>query len=270
MERRFRGVTYRALLPRLPRNLLVFDGRCLMSQARVRYVLERNFNYFKMLSYFMGNEGDMSEQLDRHRIHLLSFNSSEADELRRLLLSDRSAQLAGPTQDDPVLLFVERVSSQSGSLLLARRARATSATAGVSGAHDPVAGLFQDPTTAADSYAAFSGESIVRKKPPPRRGADAVSTQALQRPEDTDLLVSTDFAAVCRVGMHLDRWLVRSAWRVLYKLTPRSVGNWWFDRFIRQRRRTIWGTSEKDAVSTLGMIDGMKERRWSWRTRYPS
>lgn len=43
---RYNGNLYPALRTSLPRNLVVFDGHCLMCQDKVRFVLERNFTFF--------------------------------------------------------------------------------------------------------------------------------------------------------------------------------------------------------------------------------
>lgn len=278
MATRFRGTMYKALLPRLPRNLVVFDGHCLMSQARVRYVLERNFNYFRMIPYFMGDEGDMAEQLDFHRMHFMSLDSSEAEELERVLVDKKGAAAKGRPAE-VVLLFVEKVPSKSASFLRGRRALATSATAATSGARGGASSssssggatdeLFQNPTTIDDSYASLSGKNVIKKRHQVNASEQTIATHALRHPEETDLLVSTNFAAMCRIGMHLDRRLVRNGFRVVYWLTPKAVGDWWFSKYVAQRRGVIWGTSEADAVSKLGIIEGMKERRWSWRTRFP-
>ncbi|KPA78330.1 putative mitochondrial hypothetical protein [Leptomonas pyrrhocoris] len=253
--KRFRGVHYKQLLPRLPRNLLVFDGHCLMCQARVRYVLERNFSFFSFMNYASSEvEQEMAEGLDRHRIHCASLDSPEGTDIHRsffqrsVKMSRSSGASAAtpsmalavlPTPEDLVVVFIEKVPSQTASFLARVRP----------------GGL------AADDHALFHN-SASSSAP----HASATASARLVRPDETDLLVSTNYAAMCRVGMHLDRFLVRNAFCALYYTVPSAVGDWWFERYVCRRRKKLWGTSEQDAVRENGIIEGMRERRWTWRS----
>lgn len=261
--KRFRGTHYRQLLSRLPRNLLVFDAHCLMCQARVRYVVERNFSFFSFANYAASDvDQEMSEGLDRHRIHFASLDSPEGTDIhrsffQRLVTRNKSsgASAATPTTalpvlpipEDLVIVFVEKVPSQTASFLARVRP-------GGLAADDRT--LFQQtsPSSAASGTSSSSSAS------------SSTSSARLVHSNETDLLVSTNYAAMCRVGMHLDRFLVRSAFRALYYAVPSSIGDAWFDRYVSRRRKKFWGTSEQDAVKEDGIIEGMRERRWTWRS----
>ncbi|KPI84107.1 hypothetical protein ABL78_6844 [Leptomonas seymouri] len=266
--KRFRGVHYKQLLQRLPRNLLVFDGHCLMCQARVRYVLERNFSFFSFTKYLSSNvEREMVEGLDRHCIHFASLDSPEGVDIHRSFFqrsvkvkksSGASAATPStplsvlPVPADLVMVFVEKVPSQTASFLA--RARRTEL------ASDDLA-LFQNSSSSSSSKLDSRSGSSAKSS----NGSGPASTR-LREPNDTDLLISTNYAAMCRVGMHLDRFLVRSAFCALYYAVPSSVGDWWFERYVCQRRKRLWGTSEEDAVRVDGLLEGMRERRWTWRS----
>lgn len=268
--RRFRGIHYKQLLPRLPRNLLVFDGHCLMCQARVRYVVARNFSFFSFTNYVFGGgvEEEMAEGLDRHRIHFASLDSPEGTDIhhsffqRSVKVSKTAASAATPSTplpvlpipEDLVLVFIEKVPSQTASFLARVRPVGLAADDRT---------LFQNTSTS--SSATSGGASAITG----RKNTAACSSARLVNPEETDLLVSTNYAAMCRVGMHLDRFLVRSAFCALYYTVPSSVGDWWFERYVCQRRKKFWGTSEQDAVKVDGIIEGMRERRWTWRSGTP-
>ncbi|CCW70359.1 unnamed protein product [Phytomonas sp. Hart1] len=277
MTTRHRGLAFKALLPRIPRNLAVFDGHCLLCQARVRYVLERNFNYLSITSYLVGNTEDTS--LERHQIYFTSFDLLEGSELKRLFFPTPTSPRKPPLTDTPtsnfplspqplivpddlVILFVEKVVSKNASLLR---------HAGGHCPHGDRNALLFSPTSQAlssslsSSMAIFSFLGLHRGK---AKDSNPMNAAVLPQPEDTDLLVSTNFAAMCRIGMHLDRVWLRAISCVLYYTIPRRLGDAWFERAVLKRRKLIWGASEEDAVKMLGMIDGMKERRWSWRTRF--
>ncbi|CCW62940.1 unnamed protein product [Phytomonas sp. EM1] len=277
MTMRHRGLAYKALLPRLPRNLVVFDGHCLLSQARVRYVLERNFNYLSIPSYLLGYTQDTG--LERHRIYFTSFSSLEGNELKRLFFPISNSLRKTPSTgtstsslplssqpsrlpDDLVILFVEKVPSRNASLLH---------QAGGHRAHeDRNAALFAPASSNSSSSSSTARFYLFRDNRPRRKGDPQMDAGTLIFPEDTDLLVSTNFSAMCRIGMHLDRIWLRIVFRVLYSIIPRRLGDAWFERVVSRRRKLIWGTSEEDAVTVPGAIDGMKERRWSWHKRYAS
>lgn len=269
--KRFRGTHYRQLLQRLPRNLLVFDGHCLMCQARVRYVVERNFSFFSLASYAVSDDVDseMAKGLDRHRIHFASLDSPVGNDLHRSFFQrsvKRSATASSatpttvlavlPVPEDLVMLFVEKVPSQTASFLARMRP---------GGLAVDDRNLFQSAAGASAASSTRSGASSVKAGGGGAGAAAGASSSRLVSAEETDLLVSTNYAAMCRVGMHLDRFLVRSAFRALYYAVPSSVGDWWFERYVCQRRKKIWGTSEQDAVKEDGIIEGMRERRWTWR-----
>jgi hypothetical protein len=268
--RRFRGIHYKQLLPRLPRNLLVFDGHCLMCQARVRYVVERNFSFFSFTNYvFRGAETEVAEGLDRHRIHFASLDSPEGSDVRRSFFqravmarkSSPNVSSATPTvvlpvlpiPEDLVLVFIEKVPSQTASFLARVRP-------GELAADDR--NLFLSSSMASTTSSSATGGGSNSKG----SSSSLTSSARLVNPEETDLLVSTNYTAMCRVGMHLDRFFMRSVFGALYYVVPASLGDWWFERYVCQRRRKIWGTSEQDGVSVDGIIEGMRERRWTWRS----
>ncbi|AYU78630.1 hypothetical protein, conserved [Leishmania donovani] len=257
---RFRGSHYQQLLAQLPRNLLVFDGHCLLCQARVRYVLERNFSFFSFFSYARRNvEDEIAEGLDRHRIYFASLDSKEGANVRRLFFqrapsssasrascSAALPQMALPVPADLVLVLIEKVPSQTASFL-------TGVRPGGLAADDRT--LFEKTAASYGRGAATSASTVTF----------STASSRLVSAAETDLFVSTNYTAMCRVGMHLDRFLTRSIFRFLYCVVPTSVGNWWFERYVCRRRKTIWGTSEQDAVKECGIIEGMRERRWVWR-----
>lgn len=258
---RFRGSHYQQLLTQLPRNLLVFDGHCRMCQARVRYVLERNFSFFSLFSYATRKvEDEIAEGLDRHRIYFASLDSKEGANVRRLFFQRASSssasrasysaalpQLVLPVPEDLVLVFIEKVPSQTASFLACLRP-------GGLAADDRT--LFEGKTAASYGRGATTSTSTA---------TFSTASSRLVNAAETDLLVSTNYTAMCRVGMHLDRFLTRTLFRFLYCAVPTSVGNWWFERYVCRRRKNIWGTSEQDAVKECDIIEGMRERRWAWR-----
>ncbi|KAG5479867.1 hypothetical protein LSCM4_05875 [Leishmania orientalis] len=262
--RRFRGIHCKQLLVQLPRNLLIVDGHCLLCQARVRYVLERNFSFFSFLSYFTSKvEDESAKGLDLHRIHFASFDSKEGDNLRRFFFqrappsfatrassSATLSQSAFPGPEDLVLLLIEKVPSQSASFL-------SGARPGGLAADDRE--LFRTATTAA----ICSGGSTPCT--PTMSSLSSTASARLVNAAETDLFVSTNYTAMCRVGMHLDRFLIRLLFRFLYCAVPTSVGDWWFERYVCRRRKLIWGTSEQDVVNEGGLIEGLRERRWTMR-----
>lgn len=260
---KYRGVTCRTLFTRLPRNLVFFDGHCLWCQRRAQYVLERNFSYFSTVAYYAQFDWETSQadaKLDRHKMHFASLDSSEAEDVKKAFFNTATAPLQPqqpsidrsswntpakkpPLPNELVILLVEKVPSYNATYL--RRHRGSTRNADDK--------LFRPPSRV---------EASARVQ---RQG---VESSALQHPEQTDLLVSTNFAAMCRIGMHLDRTLVRLVSRLLYTMVPTAVGNAVFQKFVCERRRRLWGSSEEDAVKQLGRIDGMRERRWAWRSVY--
>ncbi|KAK7194931.1 hypothetical protein NESM_000415400 [Novymonas esmeraldas] len=259
--KRFSGSHYRQLLTRLPRNLLIFDGHCLLCQARVRYVLERNFSFFSLMNYATSEvEKEMSAGLDRHRIHCASLHSQEGTDVRRSFLHSRASSSSStssssasppttlPEPEDLVLLCIEKVPSRAASFLARARPRGV----------------------AADDRALFHTGGGATAASPSRASASTAATSSarLVTADETDLLVSTNYLAMCRVGMHLDRTLTRALFRLVYTVVPTAVGDWWFSRYVCGRRRRLWGTSEQDAAVEDGIIDGMRERRWTWRSAH--
>ncbi|RNF24468.1 uncharacterized protein Tco025E_02531 [Trypanosoma conorhini] len=245
MSRRYRGRSYQNILRKLPRNLVVFDGHCLMCQARVQYVLERNFSYFSFLRLTQGVD---PVRLARNKMLFCSFDSVNWRELRRNfphLLSDADA-----------VALIEKVPSQTASFLSRVRQRQerrrpqgpsgdarsrghhTGGGGGVFAAHSPLAPLASSTPSAASGVA---------------DGLDAGE-------EDVDILVSVKYEAVCRIGMKLDRWLPRTLFCCLYYTLPQRLGDRWYDHVLR--RRQLWGTSEEDAVRYPKRVLGLKERTW--------
>lgn len=239
-----------------------------MCQARVRYVVERNFSFFSFTKYASSEvEQEIAEGLDRHRIHFVSLDSPEGTDLRRSFFqrsvkvntsasASKSAAAPStalpvlPVPEDLVLVFVEKVPSQAASFLARMRP---------GGLASDDRTLFQSSPSSSSTAGGRSGASASSS------GGSATASARLINPQETDLLVSTNYAAMCRVGMHLDRFLVRTAFGVLYYTVPSSVGDWWFERYVCTRRAKYWGTSEQDAVREDGIIEGMRERRWTWR-----
>ncbi|GET88401.1 hypothetical protein, conserved [Leishmania tarentolae] len=258
---RFRGSHYKQLLTQLPRNLLVFDGHCRMCQARVRYVLERNFSFFSFCSYATrAVENEIAEGLDRHRLYFASLDSREGANVRRVFFQRASSssgacasssvalpQRTLPVPEDLVLVLIEKVPSKTANFLACMRP-------GGLAADDRT--LFARKTTTSDGRGAAKSAFAA---------TSSTASSQLAHTDETDLLVSTNYTAMCRVGMHLDRFLTRSLFCFLYCAVPTSVGNWWFERYVCRRRKRIWGTSEQDAVKESGVIEGMPERRWVWR-----
>ncbi|KAG5506162.1 hypothetical protein GH5_05845 [Leishmania sp. Ghana 2012 LV757] len=270
--RRYRGIHCKQLLAQLPRNLLIFDGHCLLCQARVRYVLERNYSFFSFLSYITSKvEIESAKGLDLHRIHFASFDSKEGDNMRRFFFQRAPPSFAAHASssatlsqspftrpEDLVLLLIEKVPSQSASFL-------SGARPGGFAADDRE--LFRNATTAA----ICSGGSTPCT--PTMSSFSSTASARLVNAAETDLFISTNYTAMCRVGMHLDRFLIRLLFRFLIRLlfrflycaVPTSVGDWWFERYVCRRRKLIWGTSEQDAVKESGLIEGLRERRWTMR-----
>ncbi|EPY29666.1 hypothetical protein STCU_04355 [Strigomonas culicis] len=264
--KRFRGTNYSLLLSRLPRNLVIFDGHCLLCQARVRYVLERNFNYFGYLSYVRGTESaetENHERLDRHRMYFTSLGLPEGAQVARTLKCMPPAASSTPSRAadaapgsayemDLVVVFVEKVPSRESFFLRRMGARA-------SGRH---ADDLMDTLAAAASSTTAAAPAATRRRET-ETGDQARRSSALTNPKETDLLVSTNFTAMCRIGMRLDRWLPSCVFTLAFYAVPKAAGDWWFRRFVSVRRHTIWGTSEKDAVVEPKAIEGMRERRWT-------
>ncbi|CAD2221118.1 hypothetical protein ADEAN_000864900 [Angomonas deanei] len=254
---RYKGGQLRKLVPKLPRNLVLFDGKCLMSQARARYVIERNFNYFGYLSFVRSTdltETEMFERIDRHKMHFASLHSTDAASVVRLLKVSRPAGGTipeGSSYENATVVFLEKVPS-SGTFFLRRKGGSSSGSR-ASGAQDNLLLRLSEEQRA--------GKKVSEKE----TGDAAVRTALLSNPNEVDVIVSTDFAAICRIGMHVDRWLPSLFFGCMFYCTPTSVGKWWFDKYVNERRKKIWGTSEQDAMVALNTIEGMRERRWSMR-----
>ncbi|KAG8341838.1 hypothetical protein ERJ75_000462100 [Trypanosoma vivax] len=225
MSQRYRGRSHRALLRKLPRNLVAFDGHCRMCQARVQYVLERNFSYFSLLNPTRDVDKDA---LEANKMLFCSFDSVEWQELSR--------QLPHLTRGAEGIVLFEKVPSTTKAFI------------------DRVRQQGKSSTSLTGTFLASPSASL---SPPLQSNAEAE--------EDMDILVSTKFSAVCRVGMKLDRWLPRTVARCFYQFLPNWVGDRWYERVLRRRR--LWGTSEDDAVRHPEHLLGLKERTWRLRDK---
>eukprot|EP00796_Vickermania_ingenoplastis_P010081 gene10081-7051_t len=260
---RFPAATFARLMPRLPRNLVVFDGHCLMCQSRIRYVLERNFSFFHFRSFLLEDPAEAAARLEQHALHFASLDSSEGRELLARFFSKpesrqgpnrgtsngakgKAPRSLAPLPEDVAVLFIEKVPT-SNWLFLRQQAGRTGRDRG-------------DDELWRNSTLKYGGSPKGKKEL-------AVRHEQLD-PRYTDLVVSVNFAAVCRIGMHLDSFLPRLLFRCIYWVVPDRAGAWLFHRYVTERRHTLWGTSEEDAVDILGRVEGMKERRWAWRTHY--
>lgn len=213
--RRLRGTAFKTQLPRLPRNLVAFDGHCLMCQARVIFVLECNFSYFHIATYFRnGAEGREEARPDRHRMHFASLDRVEGRELERVFLKPPAATAPGSSNS----------SSSSGS------SKGKGAVVAAPGEEEELAVMLVEK--APSSRMAFLRRAGQRQSLNPfglngGKGVNGVlRASALMRPEDVDLVVSTNYAAMCPIGMHLDRVCMRACLRELYYLVLRCAGDW--------------------------------------------
>ncbi|ORC84192.1 uncharacterized protein TM35_000481530 [Trypanosoma theileri] len=231
MAGRYRGPAYKSLLRKLPRNLVVFDGHCLLCQARVQYVLERNFSYFSLLN--LSHDTDEAK-LTANKMLFCSFDSIEWREVRR-----HFPQL---TTSPEGLMLIEKVPSKTTTFLNRER--------------NGRRGKFNH------THNNNSNDSSLF----PSASSSSSSTGSLfnaEKEEDLDILISVKYEAVCRVGMKLDRWLPRTVFRSLYYTVPQWMGDRWYD--YQMRRRRLWGTSEEDAVQYPKRVLGLKERTWKLR-----
>lgn len=96
MSRVFPGDRFKILRARLPARLLVFDGQCLLSQARVTQILERNY-YLK------------EEDTEANKIFFTSSRVAEGKEVIHAFQS-----FLGNNTD--TLIYVEKIPSSSGRL----------------------------------------------------------------------------------------------------------------------------------------------------------
>ncbi|KEG13219.1 hypothetical protein DQ04_01141050 [Trypanosoma grayi] len=231
MSQRYRGRSYQAVLRKLPRNLVGFDGHCLMCQARVQYVLERNFSFFSILSFSRDID---PVRLEANKVLFCSFDSVEWREVRRWF--------PHLTQDAEGIVLVEKVPSKTATFLSSVRRRQRKQYLG-----------------AADS--GRNGRDMFPLDP----SSGASRDSGVGAAEDLDIVVSVRYVAVCRVGMKLDRWLPRTICRFLYYAVPQWVGDRWYDRVVARRR--LWGTSEEDAVRYPKRVLGLKERTWRLRDK---
>nr|CCC93294.1 conserved hypothetical protein [Trypanosoma congolense IL3000] len=197
MSYRYNGRACASILHKLPKNLVVFDGHCRMCQARVQYVLERNFSYFSLLNPFKDAD---KVKLEENKMLFCSFDSIEWRELSR--------HFPHITKDVQGIVLIEKVPSHNARFLSSVRRRKihNGASTGTQWSTNfPVASTsgFRDPNV----------------------------------PEsEVDVLVSIKHSAVCRVGMKLDRWLPSTVARCMFYLLPYCVGNLWFDYMLRRRR----------------------------------
>lgn len=271
--------SYGKLLPHLPKNLVVFDGHCLWCQSRMQYVLERNFSFFHFRSILFEDPKAAAERLRQHALHFTSLDSSEGRELMHRFFASAStpgkASFSSftstsssrlPLPEDLVVLFIEKVPSQKWKFFRQKGAR---------------------PSHENNDDLLFSSAGVRQKNKQKKlyttgaqRKASPYSTTASSTnakddvfwspndPHQMDLVLSVNFSALCRIGMHLDRFLPRIFFAFLYYLIPESLGSLFFRHIISKRRQQLWGTSEEDAVDVLGRMEGMKERRWAWRTAF--
>lgn len=96
MSRVYRGASYKLLRSKLPHNLVVFDGHCLMCHARVAQVIERNYELV------------IAEDTDTRRMMFTSTGVPEG----QLILKAFPQQL----QNVDSVVLIERVPSASGRL----------------------------------------------------------------------------------------------------------------------------------------------------------
>lgn len=216
-----------------------------MSQAAVSYVLQRNFSFFHFTSVLYEKKEEQNKRLQQHALHFLALESTEGQELVRRFFSEASLSPSKsgrlPRPDDLVVVLIEK--RQTSRWAFFRQQRAVDS---------------QD-----------NGDDKLWNKPKQMgRGSAGITSRTAEDAYKEELVVSVNFAAVCRIGTHLDRFLVRNCFRCLLLLTPNCIGELVFQRWVSQRRHTIWGTSEKDAVQYCDHIEGLKERRWAWRTVY--
>lgn len=273
---RLRGTIHHALLRRLPRNLVVFDGHCLLCQERVRHVLERNFSFFAFRTLFtQGMDSRASEaQLHQHEMYFASFDSDTGEELLRVVFKrghrdiQRRTRAATPNESYGLTACharpdVKSLGSGHNHTHVNNRVTDRSLTALLSLPDDLMFLFFEKvpSESSARGCARYSSVWCANEKGSPA----AVCAAELSDSQDVDILVSTNYVARCRMGMHLDRWLLRWFWWACYRLVPRWLGCGVFDRCLSRRRAVIWGTSEEDAVAVPQRILGMKERRWSTR-----
>lgn len=279
--------SYRTLLPRLPKNLAVIDGHCLWCQSRMQYVLERNFSFFHFRSVLYEDPKAAASRLRQHALYFASLDSSEGRELiHRFFTSSpkkstpsRSNSSSStffpstrlPLPEDLAVLFIEKVHARQFYFLRQQGARLSHEN------NDDL--LFRKKD---------SSDGIKRKKndpvgPQPLGQKNPSSSPLFSSsfplpdedvyasphdPSQVDLFISVNFSALCRMGMHLDRFFPRMLSCILYYTVPEWVGSKLFHHFVTRRRQFIWGTSEEDAVVVLDRVEGMKERRWRWRTTY--
>ncbi|RNF18753.1 hypothetical protein TcG_04886 [Trypanosoma cruzi] len=244
MSQLYRGRSYQNILRKLPRNLVVFDGHCLMCQARVRHVLERNFSYFSFIRIMQGVD---PVKLEVNKMLFCSFDSVEWREVRRNfphLLNDADG-----------VVLIEKLPSKTASFLSRvkqgqKQRRQQGRTGGMKGSEEKrgLKNFFQT-----NNFSFPLASSSVTTPRGPAGGFDVVE-------EDVDIVVSVKYEAVCRIGMKLDRWLLRILFRCLYYMLPRWMGDRWYDYILRRRR--LWGTSEEDAVRYPKRVPGLKERTW--------
>lgn len=273
--------SYGKLLPNLPKNLVVFDGHCLWCQSRMQYVLERNFSFFHFRSILFEDPKAAVERRRQHALHFTSLDSSEGRELiHRFFASTPSAGKAPsssstsffssrlPLPEDLVVLLIEKVPSRQWNFFRQKGARPSREN------NDDL--LFSASGDLQKNKQKKTSKTGVQKKGSPYSSTasstmakdDVLSSQV--DPHQIDLVLSVNFSALCRIGMHLDRFFPRIFFSFLYYLIPESLGSVFFRHFISKRRHLLWGTSEEDAVDVLGRMEGMKERRWAWRTTFKS
>ncbi|CBH14988.1 hypothetical protein, conserved [Trypanosoma brucei gambiense DAL972] len=224
MSYRFKGRLNPTILRKLPRNLVVFDGHCLMCQARVQYVLERNFSYFSLLNLTLDVD---KVKLRENKVLFCSFDSIEWRELRR--------HFPDVTKDVEGIILFEKVPSRTADFL-SRVRRMKKRSKSLSKSNEALS----FPVASSSHWRSFTDVE-----------------------DELDILISTKHTAVCRVGMKLDRWLPSVVARCMLYAMPRWIGDRWYDRVLR--RRTLWGTSEEDAVRYPARVLGLKERTWRLR-----
>lgn len=265
--RRYCGTSVCRLLPRLPRNLVLFDGHCLMSQARVRYVLERNFSFFHFRSLLVEDAALTARRLEQHALYFSSLDSPQGRDIVHRFVScvgeskqDGTTRYSGavtgklpPTSprvsDNVAVVLVEKVPTRHWKFLRRRAAR--------------TAGASNDDILWRNSTQLKVGRDASAKDPLLGDGSTTSDTC-----NHTELVVSSNFYAMCRIGMHLDRFIARLFFRLLFVLTPEPVASFVFRKCVLERRRVIWGTSEEDALKVWSRIEGIRERRWQWGSPY--
>lgn len=235
MSRLYRGERYSVLRAKLPSNLVVFDGKCRMSQSRAAQVIERNFPLILDESF---------------QPRCLLFTSRHLPEGREVLRAFPHL-VAGAT--------VKGNQPHGG-----KAPSSTSFSSSLSSSSSSSGSAFIDSVVLVERVPSAAGR--MRRMNPFR----SLGSMELDEPvaETDDLLVHTKLKAVCRIVSKLDRFWWSLLGRVGYYAIPQWLGDIIYDRIAR--RRVFWGTDEHDCVTRPDAIMGLKERTWTpaaWAAR---